>query len=153
MSSDSHRFLKPDIPPASRPETRIAFRPLAPKAPESTSRPVAIRSHSTSVTQRLLTTPVRRDRCHVCFRLHCILVSHKLFTGTQRRVSPDHNLRLHASADHHEFAFISSYAYYTIQTSETGRNTVSPMLDFGLPVPSEFDTTETRRLFHNCKTK
>lgn len=135
----------------NRSEARIAFRTLAPKAPDPSPRPLSIRSHSTPLGKGLFTFRKPSDRCQVCFKIGCHLISHKYY-GTSARTS---NTGLQNSE--YDLSYQSDPKFVASYTRRLGENfdpakspTRNSNVHYDLPLSPEMNTIGIHKLFHHC---
>lgn len=132
----------------------LPLRPLAPR-PTSRFRPLAIRGISDSgfastQGQQASQGRGRKDnRCAVCFKRECSLVSHKLRhdTTSLRRQQTLPSLRTSTSQDSFSASYSLSIAALYDEPSPTSKNL--GLLD-QLPIPSDLDRAHMHQLFHAC---
>lgn len=132
----------------------LPLRPLAPK-PTSRFRPLAIRVTSDSGFASTQGQPAgpsrgRRDnRCAVCFKRECSLVSHRLRheSSSLRRQQTLPSLRTAISQDSFSASYSLSIAALYDDSSPSPTNLC--LLD-QLPIPADLDRAHMHQLFHAC---
>lgn len=131
------------------------LRPLAPK-PTPRFRPLAIRGSSDSLfasAQGQQSDPNRGrldNRCAVCFKRECSLVSHKLHNGSSSLQHQRPLVTLQVPLPQDSFAASYSVRIAALYDGSSLGSTNPNVLD-QLPIPPDLDQSHMHQLFHTCK--
>lgn len=128
----------------------VSLRPLAPKN-ILPLRPLAIRGSSDSLSGSAPARGRTDNRCSVCFKRDCSLLSHKLHNAPSslRRQRTPSALR----APIYQDSFSASYSLnFAALYDEPSPSPTNLTLLNQLPIPSDLDRLHMHQLFHACRS-